>query len=173
MWNIYFEDAQHAVRKMHFIETIFADDLNCFKSFDRSIVDTKIYEDLHSCQNGLHKCGEANQVTFDGSKESFHILHPRAPSGNNFRMLGLCFDTKLVMRNACYEIVSIAAGRCRAVLKLRSFFTTAEIINHYKSQVLSGIDFTTPAIYHAPEFFLRVIDAVQDNFLNEMGFESE
>ena len=49
------------------------------------------------------------------------------------------------------------------------FFTTAEIINHYKSQVLSGIDFTTPAIYHAPELLLRVITEVQHNFLNEMG----
>ena len=93
LWNIYFEDAQQAIRKMHFIETVFADDLNCCKSFDRSIVDNKIYEDLHSCQNGLHEWNEANQVTFDGSKESFHILHPRAPSGNDFRMLGVFFDS--------------------------------------------------------------------------------
>ena len=105
----------------------------------------------------------------NGNKESFHTLHPRAPSGNDFRMLGVCFDTKLVMRNACYEIASIAVGRRHAVLKLRSFFTTVEIINHYKSQVLFSIDFTTLAIYHSPESFLRVIDDVQHNFLNEMG----
>ena len=30
------------------------------------------------------------------------------------------------------------------------------------------IEYATPAIYHAPEFFLRCIDQVQENFLSEL-----
>ena len=168
LWNTYFEDAHQAVRKEHFVETVFADDLNCFKCYNQSIGDEKIFEELQIRQQGLHQWGEANQVTFDAGKESFHILHPRVPSGTNFKMLGVNFDVKLVMQSACYGVAGIAADRCRAVLKLRRFFSTAELVNQYKSQVLSGIDFTTPAIYHAPEFFLRAIDEVQDNFLREL-----
>ena len=39
----------------------------------------------------------------------------------------------------------------------------------YKSQVLSGIDFSTPAIYHAPTFYLEVIDRVQEEFCEAIG----
>ena len=47
LWNTYFEDAQQAVQREHFVETVFADDLNCSKTFDQSIVDAKIFEELN------------------------------------------------------------------------------------------------------------------------------
>ena len=51
--------------------------------------------------------GRANQVTFDASKESFHILHPRRPFGENFELLGVQFDPGMVMQSAAYEVAAV------------------------------------------------------------------
>ena len=34
VWNCYYEDARKAVSKSSFVDTVFADDLNCFCVFD-------------------------------------------------------------------------------------------------------------------------------------------
>jgi hypothetical protein len=117
----------------------------------------------------LHNWGFANQVTFDPGKESFHILHPRRYVGNNFHMLGVTFDPQLIMHTACYEIAAIASVRLRALLRTKRFHSTPTLVRQYKAQILSSIDFATPAIYHAPQFFLHVLDRIQDEFLAEMS----
>ena len=76
LWNCYYEDARHAVNENCFTETVFADDLNCFKSFDGDALDSDIQVEMRQCQDALHSWGSANQVVFDPAKESFHILHP-------------------------------------------------------------------------------------------------
>ena len=116
----------------------------------------------------MHAWGHANQVTFDSTKESFHLLHPRLAEGDCFRMLGVTFGPKLVMRKACYEIAAIAAGRAQIILKAARFYSREALILQYKSQVLSSIDYATPAIYHAPEFFLHAIEKIQNDFLIEL-----
>ena len=72
------------------------------------------------------------------------------------------------MKTACYEIAAVAAGRIQILLRSAKFYSRADLVCQYKSQVLSSIDYATPAIYHAPEFFLRCIDQVQENFLSEL-----
>ena len=42
LWNIFYSDVRLPVRKRHFTETIFADDLNCFKKYARTIGDNYI-----------------------------------------------------------------------------------------------------------------------------------
>ena len=73
------------------------------------------------------------------------------------------------MHTACYEIAAIASVRLRALLRSKRFHSTASLVRQYKSQILSSIDFTTPAVYHAPLFFLKVIDKLQDDFLEELS----
>jgi hypothetical protein len=155
LWNCHYEDARLAINLQDFVETIFADDLNCFKAFPATVSDSDIQEGLTVCQQSLHSWGAANQVLFDPGKESFHILHPRNHFGNNFYMLGVTFDPQLIMHTACYEIAAVASVRLTALLRTRRLHSTATLVKQYKSQILSSIDFATPAVYHAPSFFCR------------------
>ena len=169
LWNVFYEDARAPINLLGFIEMAFADDLNCFKAFDNSIPNAVIHEELVVCQNSLHTWGRANQVLCDSAKESHHILHPKRFSGDNFRLLGVTFDPQLSMKTACYEIAAIASTRLRALLRTRHFHSRASLVLQFKSQVLSGIDFATPAIYHAPRFYVGVIDRVQEEFCEAIG----
>ena len=73
LWNVYYSDASDAIRKHDFQETVFADDLNCFRVFDESIGDDYIFSHVCKCQTSLHEWGAANQVIFEPTKESMHI----------------------------------------------------------------------------------------------------
>ena len=100
-------------------------------------------------------------------------MHPSQPEGQTSKLLGVSFDLKLHMDLACYEVAAEAGWRLRAVLRCRPFYDLAGMLALYKAQVLSYIEFRTPAIYHAPCFFLQAVDQVQDNFLNELGLTPE
>ena len=92
---------------------------------------------MRRCQLELHKWGNANQVSFDPAKESKHILALHGGEGYNFRLLGVPFDHALSMRDAVLEIVSEATWKVAAVLQSARFFTDSELVNMYKSQLLS------------------------------------
>ena len=93
-------------------------------------------DELKNCQEQLHSWGRANQVLFDSGKESFHILHPRSPVGDSFRLLGVTFDPALIMKTACYEIAAVAAGRIQILLRSAKFYSRADLVCQYKSHVL-------------------------------------
>ena len=173
LWNCYYEDARLAITGQGFSERIFADDLMAFKAFDREVPTATVTSRLQQCQTELHMWGKANQVLFDPTKESFHILHQRNPWGPSFKSLGVTFDVKLVMGDACMEIA--AQGNCRlnTLLRTRRFHTVESCILLYKSQVLSYVESGTPAVYHAPRFFLSAIDRVQGRLLDALGLSLE
>ena len=54
LWNLHYVDASVAVRAAGFLEVIFADDLNCSRSFDASTGETTIRDKLAECQDELH-----------------------------------------------------------------------------------------------------------------------
>ena len=55
------------------------------------------------------------------------------------------------------------------MLKAKRFFNNAEMVLQYKSHILSFIEHCTPGIYHACCTVLAPLDAIQKNFLEEMG----
>ena len=57
----------------------------------------------------------------------------------------------------------------QAILRCQCFFCTYDLINVYKSQVLSYIEYRTPGIYHACNSHLDRLDATQTRFLKELG----
>ena len=77
------------------------------------------------------------------------------------------------MDAACFEIAGQAHSRLRKLLRVNRFLTTAVMVRLYKSQVLSFVEYATPAIYHAPGYFLGQVNNVQTTFLEEMGLSSE
>ena len=55
-----------------------------------------------------------------------------------------------------------------ALLKSRRYFTSPELMQLYKSQVLSYLESATPAIFHAAPSHLELVDRVQKRFLREI-----
>ena len=74
LWNLFFEDARHAINEYFFKEVVFADDLNAYCIYSSATQNDVIKKALANCQLELHKWGAANRVAFDSGKESQHIL---------------------------------------------------------------------------------------------------
>ena len=87
-----------------------------------------IKQSLDNFQRELHKWGRANQVSFDATKESQHVLSTSDPDGSAFKLLGVPFDTELSMANAVSELVSSAGWKLRTLLRTRRFYTDADLV---------------------------------------------
>ena len=57
--------------------------------------------------------------------------------------------------------------RLKTLLYSRRFYSTPQLINLYQSHVLSYLESTTPAVFHAAASQLRLINHVQEVFLRE------
>ena len=169
LWNSYFADARLEAEAEGFEDTFFADDLNLFRAFPSSTNNTTVKEVLRDCQTALHKWGEKNQVSFDASKECQHILHRRKPEGDNFKILGVLWDTKLTMLAECQEVAVRAGWKLKTLLRTRKFFSVKDMVSLYKSHVLPILEFPTPALFHAATSVLELLDKVQRRFLREVG----
>ena len=169
LWNAFFEDARRAVHSETFSETVFADDLNCYKDFPPSTDNDEIFNELRLCQIALHSWGAANRVTFDGLKESFHVIHRTLGQGNDFTILGCTFDSKLTMAAACRSTAREGRWRLKTVLRSRRFFDVGRLVQLYKCHVLSYLESSMAAIYHAAPTHLGLIDHVQEVLLRELG----
>ena len=171
LWNLFFEDARHAINEWFYTEVVFADDLNAYRTFPSATSNSNIMESLQNCQQELHKWGAANQVAFDASKESQHVLSLSDPAGDSFKLLGVSFDMELSMAAAVSDIVSAAGWKFRTLLRTRRFYSDAELIVLYKAHLLSYLEYRTPAIYHATRNILSRLDAVQSRFLRDIGVD--
>ena len=173
LWNLFFADVALAVRYCNFLDTLFSDDLNCYKDLQPEVPNTAAVKELEKCQERVHLWGKANQVEFDSSKESFHVLHRSDPYGEDFKVLGVLWDTKLNMEAECEEVGKRAYSKVRALLKLRKYYTEAELVRLYKIHVLPVLEFPTPAVYHATTTVLQNLDKVQRHFLRELKLTAE
>jgi hypothetical protein len=173
LWNLFFEDAAAAVNEFLYEEVIFADDLNAYKVVPSTIAHDKAMESTTKVQEELHKWGLANQVTFDATKESKHILSRTDPWGQNFKLLGVVFDCRLNMESAICTLAGKVRWKLLMLLKSRRSFGTADLVLQYKQQVLTYIEYRTAAIYHATSTELNKIDKLQDNFLRELCITRE
>ena len=173
LWNVFYADAREAVGNLGFTETVFADDFNCFKKFQKGKLpqDLRGELELRGAQKELHRWGEANQVLFDPAKGTFHLLHRRLHSHGEFKILGVLFDTQLLMHAAARQVATEAGWRLQKLLKARRYFTTPELVHLYKAQVLSFIESSTPGLFHAAPSVLDRIDRVQRRLLRELGLD--
>ena len=171
LWNLFFEDARHAINECMYTEIVYADDLNAFRVFKSEAADEQIHESLKRCQDELHSWGAANQVEFDSAKESCHILSLTDPVGDTFRLLGVTFDGALTMTDAVADVVTSTGWKLRTLIRTRRYYTDADLVLLYKSHLLSYIEYRTPAIYHASRAVLEKLDAVQTRFLRDAGID--
>ena len=169
LWNIMYEDARLAIAFWRFIEIVYADDLNAFRAFDISVPNETLFEQASHCQRELHQWGRCNQIAFDPGKESMHVVGRQGAEGSNFKILGLEFDVKLLMHDCVHDTVSNVSWKMQSLMRGRRYFCHSDLIAHYKSQILSFIEYRTPGLYHACSSVLSKLDAVQDRFLLEIG----
>ena len=100
LWNVYFCGAKTATESTGSTAAMFADDLNTYKLYRRSLGNDEIMHDLSECQGAVHEWGVENRVVFDAWKEEFVILDPVGDCEKGFRMWGLWIDTTLLMTTA-------------------------------------------------------------------------
>ena len=124
---------------------------------------------MTNCQHELHQWGEANQVSFDSGKEGMYILSRKCPRGDAFKLLGVTFDCKLIMSDTVEKFAKTCQWKLKAILRTSRFNSGAALINLYKSQILSFIEYRTSAIYHACSSALSLLDAVQERAIKAAG----
>ena len=170
LWNAFYGDSSKAIRKHGFTEVVYADDLNAFKAFENTVEDSKIWSDMNDCQQELHRWGDGNQVSFDPGKESKHILGTGLRGdGGSFILLGVTFDVGLIMADEIQNLCSSVSWKAASILRARRYFNTPELVNLWKSKVLSYIECRTPGIYHAADTHLKRLDSCQRHFLSDIG----
>ena len=125
----------------------------------------KVMECLLTWQKELHDWGKANRICFDATKESMHILSRSRPAGAGPKILGINFDTKLLMTDAVDKCVSGASWRLYSLLRTRRFHDDAELVCLFKAHILSYIEYRTSAVSHASASVLGPLDALQTRFL--------
>ena len=79
LWNIFHADFARSVQKKTFTESIFANDLNCFKNFAKVIGREYILRQIQDCQKKVHVWGHANKVSFDFAKKTRVYFRSAAP----------------------------------------------------------------------------------------------
>ncbi len=171
LWNLFFSDARFAVEGCGFVVVVYADDFNAFKPFPFATSNDTIFADLRECQLELHRWGHANQVTFDAGKESFAVISTTDPAGESFKLLGLEFDTKLVMRDCVRICVTEASWRYRSILRTHRFFNDRELVGLFKAHVLSYVEYRTPGVYHASTTVLEPLDRILSSFLRQVNVD--
>ena len=124
---------------------------------------------LQNCQQELHKWGAANQVAFDASKESQHVLSLSDPAGDSFKLLGVSFDMELSMAAAVSDLVSAAGWKFRTLLRTRRFYSDAELIVLYKAHCLSYLEYRAPTIYHATRNILSRLEPCKPTLCEILG----
>ena len=81
--------------------------------------------------------------------------------------------SKLGMSGQCHELLTAAGWKLRTLLRARRFYSTKQLVNLYKCHVLSFVEFSTPAIFHATATALKEVGRVQKRFLRELNMTSE
>lgn len=170
LWNVFYHDARYAINGCGFTEIAFVDDPNSFKENGSNVSAETIAEEIKGCQNSLHRWGRANQVTFDPAKESSHVISRTQPHGNPFKLLGITFDCKLVTSDTVFTLAKSCRWKLAAILRTIRCNTIAQSVLLYKAQLLSYIEYRTPAVYHACASSLDKLEDIQNTFLQAVRF---
>ena len=97
------------------------------------------------------------------------VIHPVMAYGDPFKLLGLLVDTKLIMRQAVDTILAKIRPRIKALLRTRSHYTIASLIEQFKTHIWGLMEAHTGGIFHASSSILEQFDKSQNHFLEELG----
>ena len=112
-------------------------------------------------------------MRFDPGKEHKLILDPHEPIGPTVKLLGILIDPDLRMISAINDCAQEASWRLRTLLRSRRFFSDRQILLHFKSHVLSYIEYRTPGIFHATTTALRPVDHILSSLLHNLDISAD
>ena len=173
LWNLFFADVQLELQASGAQGSVYADDLNAYKEYCRTVPNSVLLDDLQLCAEKVHRWGVLNQVVFDPGKESFSVLHRTDYEGPGVKLLGVDFDPQLTMEAFCTTLAKRCNNKLKALLRTRRFYTTLDLVRLYKTHLLSLLEMPTPAVFHAARTHLDKLDAVQRRFLQALGLSEE
>ena len=73
------------------------------------------------------------------------------------------------MHEEVSALAASASWKLASIMRTKRFFNDIELVNHYKAQVLSYIEYRTAAIYHVATTNLDTLDRVQTRVLTAVG----
>ena len=135
LWNAFFADVATEIPIDCQEVNLFADDLSATTLAHRDVSENIIREELTELQQRTHEWGRKNQVEFDPSKEHFVIIHPSQGSGDDFKLLGTLFDSKLTMVPCLEPLLSKIRPKIRALIRLKHPYPTVTMLNQYKCDI--------------------------------------
>ena len=168
LWNLFFSDVSEPAASLGGEPSVFADDLNVFQKFNKDVENQDISQRMHICRTRVHKWGRQNRVAFDPSKEHVVIIHPIYGSGDPFKLLGCQVDCKLLMQDAIDGILAKIRPKVTAILRMRSHYSTSELISQFKTHVWGIMETQNGGIFHASDYLLHRLDCKQRHFLEEL-----
>ena len=132
LWNLMYADAKTPIRHAGFTELVYADDLNAYREAPTTTPDDTLIAEAQACQTEVHRWGGANQIQFEPAKEGIHVIGRRATSTETFGILGVDFDSKLIMHRTVECTTQAATWKAKAVFKVRRYLGPAECVRLYK-----------------------------------------
>ena len=73
------------------------------------------------------------------------------------------------MADTVVDLEREARWKLKSVLRTKKYVTSIQLVDMYKSQILSFVEYRTPAIYHACASAFQTLDSVQDSLLAAAG----
>ena len=73
------------------------------------------------------------------------------------------------MSDAVHDLATACRWKLRSILRTRKFNNGTQLVQLYKAQLLSDIEYRTAAIYHACQSSLDELDGVQNKLLEAAG----
>ena len=105
-----------------------------------------IVSDLENVQQRAHDWGRRHRVTFDPSKESFHIIHPLFDDESSFKLLGTLLDSALSMKPLVDALLVKIRPKVRAIVRMRHMFSLRELLDQFKMQAWSHLEYHNGAL---------------------------
>ena len=168
LWNAFCADIPESVAGSHQKVQFFDDDLNASVTRPMHMSDDLIQSELVGIQARAHIWGQRNRVTFDPSKESFHVIHPLCDDESEFNLLGVLMDSALSTCPLIDRLLKKARAKARAIARMRHMYSLEALLNQFKSHIWSFIEYCSGAIVCAKPQDRRRIDKMQRGFLYQL-----
>ena len=93
----------------------------------------------------------------------------REAEGESFKVLGVKFDCSLTMADAVHGVVVEVNWKLRTLERSAAYHYDTQLVKLYKARVLGYVEYRTAAVYHATDTVLKLLDKLQDSFLQKLG----
>ena len=97
------------------------------------------------------------------------LLHPSESLGDAFKLLGCMVDVNMRMQSAVEQVLSKMRPKITAILRTRSYYSTADLILQFKTHIWGVIEVNMGGYFHAAPSLLEKIDDAHYRFLRDLG----